>query len=214
MTYVLHSAPSTAGLAVHWLLIELGAPFELRMLDFAAREQKRPPFLALNPDGRVPVLEVDGRPHAEVAALLVLLAERHPERGLSPPPGAPERADFLQWMFYFANTMQPAFRAWYYPDEPAGPGAEPAVQDAARRTLDLAWTRLDARFADGRPHLLGEAASVADLLMVMLARWSRNLPNPATDHAHLRAYLRRMRAWPSLKTVHAREGLTDWIDDA
>lgn len=214
MTYVLHSAPSTAGLVVHWLLIELGVPFELRRLDIAAGEQKRPPFLALNPDGRVPVLEVDGRPHAEAAALLVLLAERHPERGLAPPPGAPERAQFLQWMFYFANTMQPAFRAWYYPDEPAGPAAAEAVREAARRVLDTAWARLDARFADGRAHLLGERASVADLLLVMLARWSRNLPSPATDRPRLHAYIGRMRAWPSLKAVHAREGLTDWIDDA
>lgn len=72
------------------------------------------------------------------------------------------------------------------------------------------WTR----FADGRAHLLGERASVADLLLVMLARWSRNLPGPATDRPHLRPYLDRMRAWPSLKAVHAREGLSDWIDDA
>ncbi len=211
--YKLHYAPSTASLAVHWMLIELGAPFELETVDFAAQAQRSPEFLKLNPSGRVPMLVVDGVPHAEVAALLMLLAERHPDAGLAPAVGAAGRADYLQWMLFLANTLQPAFRVWFYPDEPAGPDHMEAVQTQARAQIEAIWTRVDARFSDGRRFLLGERLSAADFLLTMLTRWSRAMPAPATDFPHLGAYVRRMRTMPSLREVHAREGLTDWIND-
>lgn len=210
--YTLYYAPSTAALAVHWMLIELGVPFDLVEIDLAAGEQRSAAYLAVNPSGHVPALIVDGRPRAECAALLMLLAERHPEAGLAPAPGAPERADYLQWMIYFANTLQPAFRAWFYPDEPAGPEQADAAMAHARPRIEAAFARLDRWFADGRAYLLGERLSAADFLATMLARWSRNMPKPATEWPHLGGYVDRMRAMPSLREVHAREGLTDWID--
>jgi glutathione S-transferase len=210
--YVLHYSPSTASLAVHWLLIELGVPFELVTVDFARREQKSPAFLKLNPGGHVPVLIVDGAPRTEVAALLMLLAERHPEAGLAPPPGAPDRAEFLQWMVYLANTAQPAFRIWYYPEEAAGAASAQAAKALAEARLDAVWARIDAALSDGRRYLVGGRLSVADMLLTMLARWSRNLPRTTSAWPHLGAYVDRMRALPSLREVHAREGLTDWID--
>ena len=211
--YRLYYSPSTASLAVHWLLIELGAPFTLELVDFAADAQHSPAFLALNPSGHVPVLVVDGAPRCEVAALLMLLAERHPQAALAPPPSAPERADYLSQMLFMANTLQPAFRTWYYPHEAAGPVAAAAAQARAAEKIASIWARFDGRFADGRPYVLGDGPSVADFLLTMLARWSRNLPVTAADFPHLGAYLRRMKAMPSLREVHAREGLTDWIDD-
>ena len=211
--YVLHTAPSTAGLAVHWMLLELGVPFELRMMDVERGDQRTPAYLALNPEGRVPTLEVDGRAYGEVAALLMMLAERHAGRGLAPPPGSPSREDYLWWMVYMANTLQPAFRAWFYPHEPAGPDHAEAVRARARPRIEAAWDRADAWLADGRAHILGEALGAADVLLTMLTRWSRAMPRPASEWPHLGAYMRRMRAMPSLQEVHAREGLTDWIGD-
>ena len=210
--YRLYYAPSTAALAVHWMLIELGVPFELEEVDFAAQAQRSPEFLKLKPSGRVPVLVVDGVPRAEVAALLMLLAERHSEAGLAPAVGAPERADYLQWMLFLANTLQPAFRAWFYPDEPAGPDQVEAVQARARAAIEAIWARVDARLADGRRFLLGERLSAVDFLLTMLTRWSREMPVTATAFPQLGAYVERMRARPSLREVHVREGLTDWID--
>ena len=211
--YRLFYMPSTASLAVHWMLIELGVPFELELVDFETGAQRSPEFLKLNPSGRVPVLVVDGAPHAEVAALLMLLAERRPQAGFAPAVGAAERADYLQWMLFLANTLQPAFRAWFYPDEPAGADQVEVVQARARATIEAIWARVDARFADGRRHLLGERLSAADFLLTMLTRWSRAMPVTATAFPHLGAYVARMRAMPSLREVHAREGLTDWIGD-
>ena len=209
--YRLYYAPSTASLAVHWMLIELGVPFELEEVDFATQAQRSPAFLALNPSGRVPVLAIDGVPHAEVAALLMLLAERHPQAGFAPAVEAAERADYLQWMLFLANTLQPAFRVWFYPDEPAGPDQAAAVQAKARADIEAIWARMDAHFADGRRHLLGERLSAADFLLTMLTRWSRAMPVTATAFPHLAGYIRRMRAMPSLREVHVREELTDWI---
>jgi len=213
MMYRLYNSPGTAGLAVHWMLIELGAPFAVTMLDFERREQKSAEYLAINPMGRVPTLMVDGTPRTECAALLMLLAERHPEAGLAPPPGDPARADYLQWMIFFANTLQPAFRAWFYADEPAGPENAAAAQASARTQIEAAWLLLDNHFADGRAFMLGERRSAADFLATMLTRWSRNMPRPATDWPHLARYVARMRATPSLREAHDREGLTDWIGD-
>ena len=214
MTYTLFYSPGTASLAVHWMLIELGA-FRSSLCSPTSRRgrQKDPAYLALNPAGRVPTLIIDGHPHAEVAALLMLLAEREGNGRFDVKPGAPERADYLQRMFFLANTVQPAFRAWFYPDEPAGAANAEAVKAAARTVLEGAFARMDANLADERTYMLGERLTALDFLATMLCRWSRNMPRPATDWPHLKRYLDTMRAIPSLQQVHEREGLSDWIAD-
>lgn len=209
--YKLYYSPGTASLAVHWMLVEIGAPFELAEVDFATKAQKSPEYLAINPSGHVPALIVDGKAYAECAALLMLLAERHPEADLAPTPGAPDRADYLQWMVFLANTLQPAFRAWFYADEPAGAENAEAAMAQARTKIEAAWDRIDGVLPDGRRYLLGDKLTAADFLLIMLTRWSRNMPRAATDWPKLRAYIDRMRALPSLREVHAREGLTEWI---
>ncbi|MBO9558596.1 MAG: glutathione S-transferase family protein [Caulobacter sp.] len=211
--YQLYYSPSTASLAVHWLLIELSVPFELVLTDTATGAQKHPDYLKLNPSGVVPTLIVDGAPVCEVAAILMLLAERHAEAGFAPPSGAAERAAYLQWMVYLANTVMPAFRAWFYPHEWAGEAGTEAVTATSRARIEAIWDRIDAHLGDqDGPYLLGARLSAADLLATMLMRWSRNMPRPATVWPNIARYLSRMRAMPSLREVHVREGLTDWID--
>ncbi|HXQ30473.1 MAG TPA: glutathione S-transferase N-terminal domain-containing protein, partial [Steroidobacteraceae bacterium] len=85
--YTLYYMPGAASFAVHWLLLEIGAPHELQRIDGEAGEHKRPAYLKLNPNGLVPTLIVDGEPVYESAALLLLLAARHPEAHLAPPSG-------------------------------------------------------------------------------------------------------------------------------
>ena len=211
--YQLYYSPSTASLAVHWMLIEIGAPFELVLTDTETGAQKHPDYLKLNPSGVVPTLIVDGAPVCECAAILMLLAERHADKGLAPAAGAPERAAYLQWMVYLANTLMPAFRTWFYPHEPAGEAASDVVQATARARIEAIWDRIDAHLAaQSGPYMLGERLSAADFMATMLTRWSRNMPRPATQWPNIARYLSRMRAMPSLREVHAREGLTDWID--
>lgn len=212
--YRLYFAPGAASFAVHWMLLELGADFELELVDFATGAQKLPDYLAINPLGQVPTLIVDGTPYAQTAALLMLLAERHPEGGLAPPPGSPTRASYLQLMVYLSNTLMPAFRAWFYPQDFGPPERLDEVKANALARIDAAFAYLDAQLADGRAHLLGDEFSAVDILATMLARWSRNMPKPADRWPGLRPYLDRLKKRQALRQVHEREGLTDWIDRA
>jgi len=206
----LHHAPSTAAFVVHWLLIELDLPHELRTLDLEAREQKSPEYLQLNPAGVVPTLVIDGRPMCEAAAIAMHLGDLYADRGLAPVPGTPARAPYYQWMFFLANTLQPAYRVWFYPTEPAGEANVEATQRQARERIEWAWDRLAAHLETGGPYLLGETMSIADFLTTMLMRWSRNMPKPVDRWPVLHQYAQRMKARPSFKETYRREGLTDW----
>lgn len=209
--HTLYYSPGAASMAVHWMLIELGIAHELSLVDFESRAQKSPAYLALNPHGVVPTLVIDGRPHAEAAALLVHLADTHPEARLSPPPGAPSRIDFLQWMFHLANIVQPLFRMWWYPHEPARADNAEAVLEATRVRIEAGWDAIDAGLAQRGPYLLGEWPCAADFHLTVLMRWSRNMPRPATDWPHLQALAANMKARPSFQLLCEREGLVEWI---
>lgn len=211
MSYTLYGSPGTASMCVHWMLIELGVPFEFISLDFTKNATKDPAYLKINPGGHVPALVIDGQAYAETAALLMILAERHSDRGFAPEIGAPDRALYLQWMIILANTLMPAFRLFYYADEGAGPENADATKAQAILRINKVFDRVDAMLADGRLYLLGDKLRAADFLLAMLARWSRNLPRTALDWPHFRTYVERMRAMPSYRETHNREGLQGWI---
>lgn len=209
--YKLYYCSGAASFAVHWMLIEIGAPFETVEIDFEKREQKSAAYLKINPAGMVPTLVVDGEPFTETAAILLWLAEQHPDAGFEVAPGDRLRRRYLQPMFFLANTMQPAFRTWFYPEEAAGAENADAAKTMAGARLDAAWASLDAQLSDGRAFLLGERMTAPDFLATMLARWSRNMPKPAQHWRHVATYLARMKQREGLKEVHRREGLTEWI---
>lgn len=86
----LHYFPSNASMAPHILLQELGVDFQLRLVDRNRNEHKSPEFLKLNPNGLLPVLCNDDLVLHETAAILLHLADTHPDVGLVPPlaPGS------------------------------------------------------------------------------------------------------------------------------
>jgi len=206
----LYNSPGSAGLVVHWLLIELDIPHTLDMIDLAAGDHKRPAYLALNPAGVVPTLLIDGQPITEAAAISLHLADAYPARGLAPPLGTLVRAAYYRWMFFLANTLQPAFRAWFYPTEPAGEAHVDEAKVQARARIEAAWAQLDTHLAASGPYLLGETLSTPDFLLTMLMRWSRNMPRAATTWPALARLAAIMKARPAFQEVNAREGLTDW----
>ena len=207
--YTLYYAPGSANLVVHLALLEFGAPYELKRIDIEKGEQRSAAYLAINPHGVVPTLVIDGQPRGEAAALALLLAERHTDAALAPSPGTAQRADYLQWMFYLANSLQPLFRQWFYPNDHLAEGGE-TIQQNARAGIEKCWSHIDAHLAAHGPYLLGERFSVADLYALMLMRWSRNMPKPATEWPHVAALAARLKARPSWPRMCAEEGLVEW----
>lgn len=206
----LYYSPSSASFVVHWLLIELEVPHTLHKLDFDKRDQKSAEYLLLNPAGVVPTLVIDGQPINEAAAIVLHLADSYPAGGLAPAIGSLKRASYYQWLFFMANTLQPAYRTWFYPAEPAGADNADAAKDKAREVIEAAWSRVNDHLAKNGPFLLGEKLSAGDFMMTMLMRWSRNMPKPAHSLPALAAHAATMKARPAFKETYAREGLSDW----
>ncbi|WP_142806359.1 glutathione S-transferase family protein [Stenotrophomonas maltophilia] len=211
MGTTLYGSTSTAALVVHWLLIELGIEHELVLLDFDAREHKSAEYLALNPAGVVPTLMIDGLVLTEAAAIALYLADRHPESNLLPALGTPQRADAYRWMFWCASTLQPAYRAWFYPNEVAGEANVEASREMARQRLEAAWQHVATHLQSHGPYLLGATPRVVDYMLVMLMRWSRNMPRPSDTWPVLKAHATSMKARPAFAEVYRREGITDWL---
>jgi glutathione S-transferase len=208
--YTLYYAPGSASLAVHLALLEIGAPFRLERVQLPVDPQRDAAYLKLNPRGQVPTLLIDGQPYFESAALLMTLADRHPEAGLAPTVASPERAAYYQWMLFLATALGAPFRSWFLPHDLAMESLPDPVRDGLRAKLEAAYAQLDTHLAAHGPHMLGAQLSAVDLLALMYMRWSRNMPRPATEWPALRAFADRLRQRPSWKKLYEAEGLTEW----
>jgi len=206
--YTLYYAPGAASMVVHLALLEIGAPYRLEPVDLGTARD--PAYLELNPQGTVPALVVDGRVLTESAALLMLLAERHPEARLAPPQGSAARDLWRQWIFHLSNTLAASFRFWFYPQDLGTPEHPPQLRDALCRRIESVWDRAEAQVAAGGPYLIGQDFSGADLYLTMLMRWSRKMPKPATEWPALKALADRVRARASWKELYELEGLSEW----
>lgn len=197
-------------MAAHMALIEIGAPYRLERVDFEHKAQRSEAYLRLNPLGQVPTLVIDGQAYTESAALLMMLADRHPEAQLAPLPGTSKRNEWYQWMVFPSNALGASFRTWFYPQDLGAADHPPAVRDALQARIEGLWTRLDNHLASRGPYLLGEQLSAADLQLIMYMRWSRNMPRSALDWPALRQFatlLRRRESWQRLCDA---ENLNEW----
>jgi len=104
----LYSNPMSRGRTVQWLLDELGAPYDLKVLDLAKSEQKAPEYLAINPMGKVPAIVHRGVVVTEAAAICVYLADAFPQAGLAPKLDDPKRGTYLRWIFFGVGCFEPA----------------------------------------------------------------------------------------------------------
>ena len=106
----LYFAPGSSSMAPHIALHEIGVPFDSRPVSFKRRETRAPAFLAINPEGKVPTLLIDGRALTEVAAILFYLARHFPEAQLWPAGDIEAEAQAISWMSFIASTIHPARR--------------------------------------------------------------------------------------------------------
>ena len=212
----LHHAPSTAAMAPHILLTEIGVPFVLRPVDTAAQAHRSPAYLALNPNGRVPVLADGDLVLYESAAICLHLVDRHPQAALAPPSGSDERAHFYKWLVWLTNTLQATLMVFFYPERWLTDGNDAGAAElkscAEGRTgalLDLLEAELQRH---GGPWLLGARYSAVDAYALMLCRWTRHFAHPARARPALGAYLQRVLDRPAVRQVFEREGLAlPWV---
>ncbi|HEX6704417.1 MAG TPA: glutathione S-transferase family protein [Albitalea sp.] len=215
----LHYFPSNASMAPHMLLEEIGAPFELRLVDRARGEHKSPEYLRLNPNGLIPVL-IDRRGAGEplvlyeTAAICLHLADTHPAAGLAPPLRSAARAHCYKWLAWLSNTLQPDLIVYYYPERWADDAAAVAqVKAHAEQRIGTLLEQLDAALSGhGREWLLGDEYSCVDPYALMLCRWTRSFTRPARSWPALGAYLQRVLARPAVRRVFEKEGLPQpWV---
>jgi glutathione S-transferase len=203
----LYYYPGNASLLPHMMLREIGAPFEMRLVDRAQNVQKSADYLKLNPNGRIPVLVDGDLVLFETAAIALHLADRFPQAGLAPAVGTKERAEFYKWMIHLSNTPQAEYRPWFYPHEHAGDEtAIPIVKQAAEQRLYRMFDIISEQLGD-RAWLLGERFSAADLFLFMLMRWGRGMPRPPRVHANLNALAERVIARPAVQEALKVEGI-------
>ena len=166
---------------------ETGASFEHRWLSFNAKEQKGPDYLALNSEGKVPALVIDGkRVLTEVAATLYYLAKTFPAAGLWPQGGVEAEAQALSWMSFIAATVHPSRRAG---------------EDAWRAVFRLCEQRLA-----GATWAAGGHYSIADIhLFRLFWRFVDALHPPASDYPGLSRHYGRMMARAAVKKTIAIE---------
>src|SRR5271154_6710383 len=103
-------SPGASSMATHIALHEVGAEFDARLVSLPKAENRTAEFLALNPDGKVPTLAIDGRTLTEVAGTLYYLARRFPEAHLLPAGDIEAEAQVVSWMSFIASTIHPARR--------------------------------------------------------------------------------------------------------
>jgi|SRR5580698_5299609 glutathione S-transferase len=211
--YKLHYYPANANVAPHMILEEIGKEYGLLLVDRTKNVQKSPEYLKINPNGRIPALEDGGLILNEAAAIVLHLIDNHPEAGLAPKLGTPERARFYQWLIFLTNSLQEELMVWQYPERVGGENLAAieviklGVEARAGNFLDVIEDHLKAN----GPLFLGNTLSAADFYFVMLARWARPMANPPRSRPHIAKLLDRMTALPSVRRAYEREGITDEI---
>ena len=175
-----YHAPGSSSMAVLIALYEAGAEFEIRKIALDAREKDPPEFAALNPEGKVPTLVIDGTPLTEVAGVLYYLARAYPGAALWPSGDPLTEARVISWMSFIASSVHPARRQ----------GEEHARQ---------IWTLADQRFGKG-PWAVGPF-SIADIhLFRLFWRFGRNLGTYANLTAHYDRMIQRESVRKTLET--------------
>lgn len=213
----LHFFPGNASLIAHLVLEEIGAPFALKHVDRANAAHKSAEYLALNPNGLIPVfvddavLGAEGAPLVlyETAAICMHLADTHPAAALLPPLGSEARAHAYKWLVWCASSLQATINIYFYPERWADDAAGAAVVKAhAVARIGAMLDQIDAQFAGhGRPWFLGADFSVVDSYAFVLCRWTRGLARPARNLPHIQPWLDRMLARSAVQRAVATEKL-------
>lgn len=206
MTYGVYGAKGSGSVAVEAALTLIGAPYELRIeAPTWEGDHQRDRIAPVNPMRQLPVLETpDGEILTESAAILLWLAERHPEAGLAPPPGDPARGQFLRWMSFIPASI---YSMYWVRDVPARlVGNDEAAQTevlarTAERIADC-WRVMEGQVEPGE-WLLGDRLTVLDLYVAVASRWTPRRRRFGQVAPRMARVVRRIDALPELAAFWA-----------
>jgi GST-like protein len=197
--YTLYGAPGSGSVPIEAALTLIGSPYDVIGEDVVRPVAFNPAANALNPLNQVPVLVLpSGEVMTESAAILIYLADQHPQARLAPALDDRRRAAFLRWMTYVSTAIYGL--AWIRADPMrlvADPAQAPVIQDRiAGRRADC-WRYMDAQIEPG-PFLLGDALTVLDLYVATVSRWSPRRSRFYSEAPQMAAIVRRVDADPRL----------------
>jgi glutathione S-transferase len=189
--------PMSRGRIAHWMLEEVGAPYETKLINFEKREHKSPEFLAINPMGKLPTIVHGGTVVTEAAAICTYLADAFPEAGLAPAVSDPKRGTYLRWLFFGAGCLEPAVvdRLLDRPP-PERPGS--LGYGSYEDTLNA----LEKAVTPG-PFILGDQFSAADVYIGSQIGWGLMVKSLEPRPAFL-AYVARWNQRPAFQRVLAQ----------
>ncbi len=154
----LYHNPQSRSTTVHYMLHELGEPFEIVPIDLKSGEHKKPEFLKINPMGKLPVLRDGDVIITETPAILTYLADKYPKARLAPAIDSPERGTYLRWLFFYGSCFEPALADMFMKRE------SPALDGRAGANPSDVLDTVSAALKPG-PWLLGDRFSAADVMM-------------------------------------------------
>jgi glutathione S-transferase len=206
MSLVFYYAPMSTASITELVLEELGVPHDKVKLDIQKGDTKKPEYLAVNPNGKVPCVVHDGTPLWESAALTMYLGEVFGvERGLYPAPGT-KRGVAMQWIVWTNVSLGDAVSrytrhttTWYPDDQKNAKAGEAALVDIAS-CLKV----LDGALAD-KPYLTGEY-TLADAHVNSFTDWLRMMKIDFAPFAHVNSWGERCRARAAYKKLMAAGG--------
>jgi glutathione S-transferase len=197
---VFYTNPMSRGRIVRWMLEEIGCAYETELLDYAST-MKAPPYLAINPMGKVPAIRHGETVVTETPAICAYLADAFPEAGLAPPPGDRSRGPYYRWLFFGAGPVEAAVT-----NKALGfVLAEGQGRMAGYGSFEATMNALEGAVSGG-DYLLGERFTAADVYLGSHIGWGMAFGTIEKRPAFER-YWARLSARPA--AVRARE-----IDDA
>jgi glutathione S-transferase len=204
MAIVFYYAPFSSAVRVHWALEELGVPYEGVKIDFKSGELKKPEFLKLNPNGKVPTLVDDGVPYFESIAILIFLGEKYGKaKGLWPAAGTHAHGQAMSWTVWAAATLLNAgTRVMANTSAEAPEDTKNAKQgEAALKEFEGLIGLLDTRLSSS-PYLTGDDFTLTDALLAADLWWYQMVIKPDMDRwPHLKAWAGRCMDRPAFKRI-------------
>lgn len=205
MTYTVYGAVGSGSVPVEAALTLIGAPYEVVEAVTWEGEAEREKVAPVNPMRQIPVLVTpEGETLTESAAILIWLAEKHPEAALAPEVDDPRRGQFLRWMAFVPGAIYSMFWVRDEPSRLAGddPAAQAIIKARTAERIADCWTAMEAQLTPKR-WLLGDELTVLDLYVAVASRWT---PNRARFHEvapRMGEVMRRVDALPELEAFWA-----------